>query len=158
MDQAVGHHPVKRSGDLQIGHHCLQRVYGLLRRRTRLLFGVDQSLRRVHLSLCQDQIVAGDGPGRLGGFGQPLVGTLCRGQLRFCLQPFRFRGLEPGLRFGNLRLHFRRAQRYQQISLLHHAAAVHQNALHVARHFGMQGDHQEGMDFRRQLNGAGHRL
>ena len=87
-----------------------------------------------------------------------IVRALRRGQLRLGLQAVRLGGLHLRLGFGNLRRHFRSAQFGQQIALLHDTAAVHQHAIHIARHPGVQRDAQERQKLARQLDGSGHRF
>jgi len=85
-----------------------------------------------------DQFVSGNRPGGFRRFLHPLVGALCRRKLRLGLQAIGLGRLKLRLCFGDLRGHFGSAQFHQQVSLLNHAAAIHQHALYITRNFGMQ--------------------
>ncbi len=134
MHQAVRHDAIERRGDLQIGLHVL---LALARRPRRHWLACWRELTNAWAaSTCFSawiSLVAGDRAGRFGGFLQALVGALRGRELRFGLQPVRFGGLHLGLGFGDLRLHFRSAQFGQEVALFHDAAAIHQDALDIAR-------------------------
>jgi hypothetical protein len=72
------------------------------------------------------------------------------------LQFFGFGRLHLGLGFRDLGGEFGRAEFGQQVALLDDAAAVHQDALDITRHPGVQRDREIRLDFSRQIDGAGH--
>ncbi len=136
----------------------LQRPNRRLRRPARLLPRIHQRLAASTCFSAWISSLPAIAPGVSAAFFSALVRALRRRQLRFGLQAVRFRRLHFGLRFGDLRGHFRRAQFDQQIALLDNAAAVHQHALHVARNLGMQRDAQERQKLARQFDRSRHRL
>ena len=159
VHEAVGHHAVEGRGDVQIGFQVLLGLdHGLRRRWLAWRRRAHQRLRGFHLLFRQDQLVAGHRAGRFGGLLETVVRALGGGQLRFGLAAVGFRGLHFGFGFGDLRLQFGRAQFGQQVALLHHAAAVHQHALDIAGHLGVQRDAQERQKLAGQIDGARHRL
>ena len=79
-------------------------------------------------------------PGVSAALRRPLVGALGSGELGFGLQAVRFGGLDLGFGFGDLGVHFGRGQFGEQVALLDDAAAIDQDTLDVARHFGVQRD------------------
>ena len=94
----------------------------------------------------------------LGSFLEAVVSGLRGGQLRFRLGPLGFHGQGSGLAFGDQRVQLRSRKFHQQLALFHEAAAVHQDALHVAGLPGVQLDLQVGLEFRRKIDHARHGL
>ena len=158
MHEAIGHHAVERRGDGQIRLQILLGLDRGLRGGGGLLAGAHQRLRGVHLLFGLNQLVAGDGAGRFRGLLETVVSALGGGQLRFGLQAVGFRGLHFGFGLGDLGVHPGALNVDQQVALFHHAAAVHQDALDIAGHFGVQRDGQEGQELAGQIDGSRDRL
>ena len=158
MDHAFRHDSVEGRGDFQIALQVLERPDRRLCRPACLQAGIQERLGGVHLFFRLDQLVAGDRAGCFSGLLRAIVRALRRRKLSFGLQPVGLGRLHFRLSFGNLRGHFRSAHFDEQITLFDDTAAVHQDAIHVARNLGMKRDAQERQKLARQFDGSRHRL
>ena len=123
-----------------------------LRRLDRIFVRADKGLRGFGSFLGHEHVVFRDDAGRGRRGFQPIVGALRGCQFRFCLRPLQTERLRLGLRFGNLRLHFRRFEGHEHLTLLDRASSIDRHALHKSGEPGVDRDGQVGLKLSGQLD------
>ena len=81
-----------------------------------------------------------------------VISTLRSRQLGFGLRPLQAQRLRFGLRFGDLRLHFRRLEGHEHLALFDRASSIHRHALDEARELGVNRNRQIWLKLAGQLD------
>jgi hypothetical protein len=155
VDEAVGDHAIEGGGDAEVTLEVLLSSDSGFGGAPGLLAGADEGLGGFDLLADDFDLVTGDGAGGFGGFLESLEGGLEYSYLSFGLEPVGFGDLDFGFGFGDAGFDFGGTELDEKVALVDGAAAVDGDLLDVAGDLGVKGDGEEGLEFAREVDGAG---